>query len=108
MKGGTDMAIEDMVKVVYFKVGKEPEIGNMINSVEGMQKAIGGGWVQVINTRIENMVIVCDEEGLIKKLPLNRGLRGDWLIVGTRGEEFISLTDQQVEWIKQNVKHVKG
>jgi len=32
---------EDIVRVVYFKIGKEPEVGNMVNSVDGMQKAIG-------------------------------------------------------------------
>ena len=52
------------------------------------------------------MVVLCDEEGLIKELPYNRGLLGDWLIVGTRGEEFISLTGQQVERIKQNVNNI--
>ena len=97
---------EDMVKVIYFKIGKKPEVGNMVNSVEGMQKSIGGGYAQVINIGVKDMVILYDEEGLIKELPYNRGLRGDWLIAGTRGEEFISLTDQQVEWIKQNIKHV--
>lgn len=97
---------EDIIRVVYFKVGKEPEVGNMVNSVDGMQRAIGGGYAQVINIGVKDMVILCDEEGLMKELPYNRGLRGDWLIVGTRGEEFISLTDQQAEWIKQNVEHV--
>ena len=42
----------------------------------------------------------------MKQLPYNRDLRGDWLIVGTRGEEFVSLTDQQVKWVVQNIKHV--
>jgi len=42
----------------------------------------------------------------MKKLSYNRGLRGDWLIVGTKEEEFISLTDQQAEWIKQNVRYI--
>ena len=97
---------EDIVRVVYFKIGKEPEVGNMVNSVDGMQKAIGGGYVQVINIGIKGMAILCDEEGLMKKLSYNRGLRGDWLIVGTKEEEFISLTDQQAEWIKQNVRYI--
>lgn len=73
---------EDMVKVVYFKVGKEP-------AVEGMRNAIGGGFAQVLNIGIGNMVILCDEEGMMKESPYNRGLLGDWLIVGTREEEFI-------------------
>jgi hypothetical protein len=94
---------EDNVRIVYFKVGKDPEIGNMENTVDGMQKVIGGGYVQVVNIGAEGMVILCDEEGLIKDLPYNRGLRGDWIIVGTDEDEFVSLTDQQVEWIKQNV-----
>lgn len=97
---------EDTVRVIYFRLGKKPEVGNMENSVEGMRTAIGGGYVQVLKIEIENMVILCDEEGLMKQLYYNRGLRGDWLIVGTIGEEFVSLTDQQVKWVVQNVKHI--
>ena len=95
-----------MVKVVYFKVDKEPEVGNMTNTVEGMKSAIGGGYVQILNIGIDNIVILCDEEGLMKELHYNRCLLGDWPIVGTGGEEFISLTDQQVEWIKQNINDI--
>lgn len=97
---------EDVVRVVYFKYGKKPEVGNMENSVDGMRAAIGRGYVQVLKIGIENMVILCDEDGLMKQLHYNRGLRGDWLIVGTREEEFVSLTDQQVKWVVQNIKHV--
>jgi hypothetical protein len=109
VKGGINMSKsekEDTVRVIYFSLGKKPEVGNMENSVEGMRTAIGGGYVQVLKVGIENMVILCDEEGLMKQLHYNRGLRGDWLIVGTRGEEFVSLTDQQVKWVVQNIKHV--
>lgn len=109
VKGGINMSKsekEDTVRVIYFRLGKKPEVGNMENSVEGMRTAIGGGYVQVLKIGIENMVILCDEEGLMKQLHYNRGLKGDWLIVGTRGEEFVSLTDQQVKWVVQNIKHV--
>jgi len=99
---------EDIVRVVHFKIGKEPEVGDMTNSVHGMRESIGGGYAQVVNIGIKGMIIICDEEGSLKELPHNRGLRGDWLIVGAREEEFVSLTDQQVEWIKQNVKHVNA
>lgn len=101
-----DNVKEDIVRVVYFKTDKKPEIGEMVNTVEGMRKSIGGGYAQVINIGIDGMVILCDDEGLIKSLPYNRGLRGDWLIVGSKEGEFISLTKQQAEWIKKNVKRV--
>lgn len=90
---------EENVRVVYFKTGKDLEVGTMVNSVEGMQKAIGGGCVEVLSAGITDMVILCDEDGISKGLPLNRGLRGDWLIVGTNGFEFLSLKDEQIEWI---------
>lgn len=109
VKGGINMLKyekEDIVRVVYFRYGKKPEVGNMKNSVEGMRIAIGRGYVQILKIGIENMVILCDEDGLMKQLHYNRGLRGDWLIVGTKGEEFVSLTDQQVKWVMQNVKHI--
>ncbi len=96
---------ENIVKAVYFRLGRISEVGNMENTVEGMRKAIGGGYAQILKIG-KNMAILCDEDGLIRGLPHNRGLRGDWLIVGTRGEEFISLTDEQVEWIVQNVKYI--
>jgi hypothetical protein len=97
---------ENKIKIVMFKVGKDPEVSEMKNTVKGMQKAIGG-YVQVLNVGAGSMVILCDEEGLMKNLRYNRGLLGDWLIVGSREEEFISLTEEQIEWIKNNIDRIE-
>jgi hypothetical protein len=99
--------MEENIRVLYFKVGRPPEEGYMGNSVEGMQKAIGG-FVQALpiyNDRWSFMII-CDEEGFMKDLPFNRGLLGDWLIIGSEGEEFISLTKEQIDWMKEHFDYL--
>lgn len=59
------------------------------------------------------MVIICDEEGKIKGLPLNRAIRGEdgeikdimagtFLICGDGEEDFESLSDELME--KYNAK----
>ncbi len=58
---------EEKVRIVYFKIGKKPEVGTMINSVQGMQEAIGG-YAQALHIGDE-MIILCDEEGIIPRYP---------------------------------------
>lgn len=68
------------------------------NSLEAFQRAVGG-YIEVLSLA-EDLVIVCNEEGLIKGLPYNCNIcgedfRGDIVICGAADGEF---TDIPCDW----------
>ena len=96
----------DMLKVVLVKPYEKAFVTELGSDLESMQEAVAG-LIQPIYPFDENVVIVCNDEGKILGLPLNRALKaddreiidiiaGDFFICGFRGENFISLTDEQL------------
>lgn len=95
-----------MMKAVKVRVGLNPEIVDIPNELHALQKEVGG-YIETIPTPIgtDSAVIICNEEGRLLGLDPNRhagnGLAfndvifGDFLIVGTDGEEFCGLTQKQ-------------
>lgn len=68
-----------------------------------------GGNIESVNLFDEPAAIICNEEGMIRNLPANllidhRFIYGSVVIVGVDGEEFCSLSDDQIrqylEWWK--------
>lgn len=82
---------DDRMKVIWKKAGQPPYEAEMENSLEALQAAVGGPCETVSLT--EDLCIVCNEEGRLRRLPYNcsiggLGLVGDILLVGVNGEEF--------------------
>ena len=76
-------------------------------TLKTMQSLVGG-FIQAIYPFREEVALICNEEGRLLGLPMNRGLRdekgnpydivcGTFLICGVSGEDFASLTDAQLE-----------
>lgn len=90
--------------VVKVEPGKKAQLVKIKNSLEGMQ-AVVGGLIQAISPFDDEVVLVCNEEGKMLGLPLNRTLQGTGdIICGTfficgapaDAEEFDSLTKEQL------------
>ena len=65
------------------------------NELKEMQELVGGYIETVMFT--DNLIIVCNEEGRLIPLPKNMmGIHGTFFVVGTEGDEFRSLTDEEV------------
>ena len=65
------------------------------NELKEMQELVGGYIETVMFT--DNLIIVCNEERRLIPLPKNMmGLHGTFFIVGTEGDEFRSLTDEEL------------
>lgn len=85
------------MKVIRKKPGMAPELVEIENSLESLQAEVDG-YIECI-TLWENMVLICDEEGLLKDKPVNRyigwSFAGTVLVVGVDGEEFcdVPVTD---------------
>lgn len=84
------------LKVIICPAEREPYAANVSDSLEALQKIVGG-YIGKVTVR-KDVVMLCNEEGLLMKLPKNRsfflsGIRGDCLICGVDGEEFASLSE---------------
>lgn len=97
------------IKVVIAEPMREAYIYTIKNELSELQKIVGG-YIEVLPfTREDNVTIICNEEGKINGLPLNRSLANEgeiWeIIAGTMiiagddymNGEFIGLTDEQAE-----------
>ena len=97
------------MRVIVVEPKKKPMVQDIGSDLESMQKIVGGS-IQAIYPVDEPVALICNEEGKLLNLPLNRALRDDEgnvydIIFGTfflcaappDSEHFESLTDQQVK-----------
>ena len=59
------------IKVVMVEPGKEARIDKIDNSLESMQQIVGG-WIEAYYPFEEEVCIVCNDEGKINGMELNR------------------------------------
>ena len=97
------------MKVVVVEPKKKPMVQDISSDLESMQRIVGG-FIQAIYPFEEPVALICNEEGKLLNLPLNRALRDDKgnvydIISGTffvcaappDSNHFAGLTDQQVK-----------
>ena len=97
------------MRVVIVEPKKKPIVQDIDVGLESMQKIVGGP-IQAIYPFEEPVALICNEEGKLLNLPLNRALRDDEgnvydIISGTffvcaappDSDHFAGLTDQQVK-----------
>ena len=84
-----------------------------INGLHEMQ-AVVGGYIEAISPYAEYVSIVCDEEGLINGRPFNRsveggygGVFGTFFVCGIDGDNFCSLTPEQMSRYKEKFKYAE-
>ncbi len=97
------------MKVLVVEAGRQPMAKEIGGSLRSMQEVVGG-YIQAIYPWMEEVALVCNEEGKINGIALNRPLLDDGgqlvdIIAGTfficsapvDSETFQSLTDEQIE-----------
>lgn len=91
----------------------EPQKPCRVQEIEGlpdMQQLVGGD-IEAVYPFQEPVALVCNSEGKLLGLPMNRPLldkdylpydiiRGTFFVAGLGQEEFISLTDEQIQRYK--------
>ena len=90
------------MKAIIKEVGKPPKVVDIENTLEEMQKIVGGN-IEVIRVR-SNILMLCDEEGKLKNKPYNFDLGNDLIVgnvlfVNSKGEDFTSLDEIGIEAI---------
>ena len=105
------------MKVLMIEPGKAPYEAELDGSLESMQEAVGGG-IEGYYLYAEPVAIVCNDEGKINGLPLNRAIynedgemieimAGTFFIAGLGEESFADLPDYFMEQYKEQFKYPK-
>ena len=97
------------MQVVLVESGKAARIAEIGEDLHDMQEIVGG-LIQALYPWEDPAAIVCNDEGKIMGLPLNRVLEdydiiaGTFFICGIQGENFSSLTEQQLQKYQQKFR----
>lgn len=103
------------MKVLMVEPGKAPYEAELDGSLKSMQEAVGGG-IEGYYPYTEPVAIVCNDEGKINGLPLNRAIynqdgemieimAGTFFIAGLGEESFADLPDYFMEQYKEQFKY---
>jgi len=90
------------MKIVLVEPGKEARAAVIPHKLKDMQEIVGG-IIQVMYPWEDPVALVCNDEGKILGMPLNRLLEdydviaGTFFLCGIRGDHFCSLTEKQVK-----------
>ena len=94
------------MKVLLVKPFTHPEVVEIEDGLESLQ-AIVDGTIEAIYPFDDNVCLICNDEGKLLNLDLNRALyddenaydviAGNFIVVGIGVEDFCSLTDEQIE-----------
>jgi Domain of unknown function (DUF3846) len=81
-----------MIDVMVFEPGKTGELRTIDDSLESMQKIVGG-YIE-LSVISFHLAVICNEDGLALRLPANRwGFVGTFFVVRLKGSEYVSLTE---------------
>lgn len=109
------MEAEKGMTVVACYPGKTAQVIEIDGSLESMQQFVGG-YLQAVYPFDDPVAIICNEEGKLNGLPLNRALytedgemfditAGNIIICGLGEEDFASLQGELLEKYLEKFKH---
>ena len=98
---------ENQINVLYVEPKKVPVAAVIGKELESYQEAVGG-MIEVIYPFDDMVCIVCNEEGKLNGLDLNRALyfedgeiydiiAGSFFVTGITEDDFCSLTEEQMK-----------
>ena len=98
---------EQKLRVLVVEPGQPPAVQEIDGSLESMQRLVGG-YIQAVYPFDDPVALICNEEGKLLGLPMNRTLRdargvpydivcGTFFLAGIAEDDFASLTDRQIE-----------
>lgn len=103
--------MSDKIKVLVVEPEKPSQVQEVPDELKALQALVGGN-IDAVYPFDESVAVVFDREGKIKALPFNRPLLDDlgepydilcgtFFITGVSGENFVSLTDDQIRRYKE-------
>lgn len=104
--------MKDSIAVLVYRVGQFPKVESIPNTLEGMQKIVGG-YIECVGFDTPygaQLFVTCDEEGRLKgKAPCVylQGVDFCGDVFCTKVDEEgnnVSLDDNDIEWLKDEVE----
>lgn len=105
---GREFKKEESIRVLLVKPGKAPTVTMIDNRLSELQQAVDGN-IEMIKPFGDDVALICNEEGKLDGLPLNRGLKdpqgnltdivsGNFLLcrASEKDGELLSLTEEQI------------
>lgn len=104
------------MKVLLITPGAAPQVLEIEHSLKNMQELVGGT-IEAIYPFEDTVALVCNDEGKLLGLPLNRAVRdpatgqildiiaGTFFICGLSEDDFASLSDEQIQRYTQMFRH---
>ncbi len=97
------------MKVLYYAIGKEPEVIEIAPTLKAMQETVGG-YIETL-TLPKRVVVVCNEEGKLLDLPLNRtvffsprsaeAIMGNFFVCEAGDGDFKDVSPKGIEYAKE-------
>ena len=94
------------MKILLVEPGRAARPAEIHGELHEMQKIVGGT-IQALYPWEDLAAVICNDEGKLMGLPLNRRLEdydviaGTFFICGIQGENFCGLTEQQLQKYQQ-------
>ena len=99
------------MKVLYFEPLKDPVIKSIPNTLEALQKAVGG-YIEVVKQTDNPIVVICNEQGKLNGSSPNRCLMdregyiydhlyGSFLVCGFSDDDFSDIPDELIDTYKE-------
>ncbi|MBR3936186.1 MAG: DUF3846 domain-containing protein [Oscillospiraceae bacterium] len=99
--------VKDGITVLKVEAYKKPYVKTISGSLESLQREVEG-YIEVTYPFFDEVAIICNEEGKINDMPLNRSLKdengeiydilaGSFLVVGLTEDDFDSLNKEQLK-----------
>ena len=95
---------DNLMRVVYVEPNKPAYVADVEHTLDAEQKAVGGGLIQTLYFEDDNTTIIANDESKLMGMPGNRRfgdgstiVAGPFFVVGIAGDDFRSLTDEEVE-----------
>ena len=95
------------IRILVVEPNKEPYKKKIPHTLEDMQRVVGG-LIEFVELEY-NVDLICNEEGKIYNLPMNRAIQNDivagtFFMAGQHNEETISLSKKQIKRYKDIFK----
>lgn len=106
------------MRIMLFEEGKKVKVTEIGSDLKSLQETVGG-FIEVPYMgdylREHNILLVCNDEGMINESEPTLGIInnngecngcifGSCFLVGSQGEDFVSLNDKQLEILNKLVK----
>ena len=107
--------MENKMKVLVVEPEKVPYVKEIDPGLQSLQSEVGG-WIQAVYPFDDPVALICNEEGKLMGLPLNRALRDDhgqiydvvagtFLIAGLSEDDFTSLGPELISKYEKRFKY---